>query len=282
MPRKIFLIDIYRSPVEQKISEYFHEMDTLHFNNYQENICNYSLLKIIKRFNDIFPYISNYDYFKDKFGLTAEEIPETFDHDKKYALVEKNGVTYIKLRLKDSECWGGILSGIFGRKINIIKDHETKNKKIGELFKLFKEKFVLPFNYFQLIEKCPQLQYYYSFDERFEYLKEWYQKTTGFYVSILKAEYAFYQKICIENQHIFRKLTEHYKDDGCLCMRCTARRVFVLRKINNNEIEDINILHNAEQEKYEGPPFRSINSIAIKKIKETLTEDRFIILSLML
>ena len=52
--RKVILIDIYRTPIERKISEYFEEIAFTHFNNTEENIANFDLSKIIERFNNIY------------------------------------------------------------------------------------------------------------------------------------------------------------------------------------------------------------------------------------
>lgn len=54
--RKIYIIDIFRTPIERKMSEFFEELVILHFNNLPENLIHYPLEKIIKRFNDIFRY----------------------------------------------------------------------------------------------------------------------------------------------------------------------------------------------------------------------------------
>jgi len=82
--KNIYVIDIYRSPIEHKISTYF-ERISIHFNNNEENINNYNLDKIINRFNMIFPYIANEDYFMDKYNIN---IPYNYDYKDKYILLE--------------------------------------------------------------------------------------------------------------------------------------------------------------------------------------------------
>ena len=56
--RPVFLIDIYRLPIEQKISEFFHEIGTLHFNNTDENILGYSTEKITKRLLECWNFLA--------------------------------------------------------------------------------------------------------------------------------------------------------------------------------------------------------------------------------
>ena len=108
--RDVYVIDVYRSPIERKISAYFEKIGSYHFNINDEIVNNYNVNKVINRFNNIFNYIANGDHFMDKYGIT---IPETFNYSNKYLLVQENGIKYIKLRLKDSGLWGNILTNIF-------------------------------------------------------------------------------------------------------------------------------------------------------------------------
>ena len=109
--RKIYIIDIFRTPIERKISEFFEYICQFHFNNTEEFIINYPVQKLIKRFNDIYPYFSDEDYFNERYNI--EYKLEQFDFEKKFIIYEKNNVTYIKLRLIDSKEWSNILSNIF-------------------------------------------------------------------------------------------------------------------------------------------------------------------------
>ena len=78
---------------ERKISEYFELLTSYHFNTTENNIVNYKLELLIKRFNSLFPHLGVGDYFFDKYDI---DIPENFDSEKKYLLVEKDNVKYIK------------------------------------------------------------------------------------------------------------------------------------------------------------------------------------------
>lgn len=228
--RRIFVIDIYRTPMERKISEYFHEISTLHFNNSEENINSYPLSKIIKRFNDLFPHFSDEDFFETKFGIYDE-----FNFDKKYILHEKNGVVYIKLRLQDSKEWGRILSEILNTEIIIVKDYETSNKLVGDLYKNFKSNYRLPFSYFDNLQECPSLKKYLTFDERQDYLSTWSDRLeTSSYSPFSNLEYSFYHKLCLENQFYHRPHVYHYKDDGCLCKDCVELRNTNILNLRNN------------------------------------------------
>ena len=61
-------------------------------------------------------------------------------------LVTENGIKYITLRLKDSNEWGRILTKIFGFNICTIKDYESSNKTIRDLYSSFKIHYRIPIN----------------------------------------------------------------------------------------------------------------------------------------
>lgn len=238
--RKIYVIDIYRPSIERKISDFFQELCSLHFFNNEENIVNYPIDKIIKRFNDIYPYLEDSDYYNEKYNI--ENHLTQFDFDKKYMLYEKNNIFYIKLRLKDSHLWGNILSNILETKIEYIIDYETKNKDIGNLYEIFKKEYKLPLNFFQKMEQCKYLKYYYNDAERFEYLSNWYNKLTTIYIPFTLEQYNFYEKISLENKFRESDTKLHYRDNGCLCINCSNHRMKILNDIDNNEyiIHDTN------------------------------------------
>ena len=116
--REIYVIDIYRSPIEQKISTYFEKIGSYHFNNTDEKVNTYNIQKVILRFNKIFPYLANGNHLIDKYNIN---IPLHYPDKDKFLLIKQNGINYISLRLMDSSSWGSILTKILGIKISIIK-----------------------------------------------------------------------------------------------------------------------------------------------------------------
>lgn len=171
--KDVYVIDVYRNPVERKISEYFEILMSYHFNTNENNIQKYSIDAIIKRFNSVFPFIGKGDYFFDKYEI---DIPEKFDFENKYLLVNKNNIKYIKLRLCDSNEWAKILSKIFNFEIVIIKDYETENKTIGELYRKFKEQYLIPYNLLETINSCKYFNYYNSDNDKSVYISMWDKK----------------------------------------------------------------------------------------------------------
>jgi hypothetical protein len=149
--KKVYVIDVYRTPVERKMSEFFEKISPYHFNNTEDNINNYSIKRVSDRFNKLFPHLENGDHYIDKYGI-SEVIP--FDFNKKYTIQEQNGISYIKLRLCDSHLWGNILSSILQTDIIIISDYKTESKGIADLYKRFKTEYKLPINFFETIKEC--------------------------------------------------------------------------------------------------------------------------------
>jgi hypothetical protein len=137
--KKIYVIDVYRSPIERKMSEFFEKISCYHFNNSDENISKYNIKRISDRFNKLFPHLENGDHYLEKYNISE---PVLFDFDKKYTIQEINNIKYIKLRLCDSNIWANILSTIFESDIVLITDYQTKEKKIGRLYNKFKSAYL--------------------------------------------------------------------------------------------------------------------------------------------
>ena len=161
--KNVYVIDVYRTLVERKISEFFEKISPYHFNNSEENINNYSIKRISDRFNSIFPYIENNDHYFDKYNIGP---PIPFDFVNKYSIQIVNNIKYIKLRLCDSYNWSSIISNIFQTDIVLITDYQTEKKRIGEIYTKFKNEYKLPSNYFEYVKKCKYFNFYYNEQER--------------------------------------------------------------------------------------------------------------------
>jgi hypothetical protein len=226
--RDVYVIDVYRSPIERKISAYFEKIGAYHFNNTDENVNTYNIQKVINRFNKIMPYLATGDHFIDKYNI---KIPENFDYANKYLLIEENGIKYIKLRLKDSSLWGLILSNMLGIKICIVKDYDSSKKPIKDLYLLFKNTYKIPKNLLIETIKCKYLNYYYSPSEISEYYNQWDQNSTVDFISYTPEQYKMYEELTIENTHIDYIQLNHYMDEGCMCKVCSIKRCEIANKL---------------------------------------------------
>jgi hypothetical protein len=231
--KEVYVIDVYRSPIERKISAYFEKIGSYHFNNHDDKVNTYNVDKIIIRFNNIFPHIALGDHFIDKYEL--QNLPDRFDFSNKYLLIEQNGIKYIKLRLKDSSLWGDILTNIFNinKKICIVKDYESTNKPIKDIYSRFKENYLIPINLLDEQMKCKYLNYYYSQEELTEYYDYWKQKSGSPFISFSQEKYDLYNSLTIENCHIDFIQVNHYMDEGCSCKACSIKRNEIMNKVLN-------------------------------------------------
>jgi hypothetical protein len=226
--KDVYVINVYRSPIERKISTFFEKIGSHHFNTNDDEVNKYNIVKVINRFNNIFPWIGNGDHFIDKYNIN---IPNRFDFINKYVLVNENGIKYITLRLKDSNEWGRILTNIFGFNIRTIKDYESSNKPIKDLYNSFKNNYKIPINLLNEIMNDKYLKYYYSQEEINKYYNDWLVKTTDIRDSYTYEQYKLYETISIENCHIDKIQADHYFDEGCICKACSIKRLETISKI---------------------------------------------------
>lgn len=227
----VYVIDIYRNPIEHKIS-YFFEHIGYHFNNTDEKINSYTLSRVVKRFNQIFPFINTANYFLSKYNLPAD-VP-AFNFSDKYTHITHDGVHYIALRLADSAMWGEILHKTIGCQVKCIKDYETKHKPISHIYNLFMHTYNIPDNFIQLIENDVSLKYFLSQKEQEDYINTWKQKMLGkTFEPFDLRQYDMYNEITIENAQFTQIQHNHYLDDGCKCNACVSKRQFIARAVLN-------------------------------------------------
>jgi hypothetical protein len=239
--KKVFVIDVYRNPIDRKMSEYFEILANFHFNNTQNNMDKYKLDLVMKRFNQIFPHIGEGDYYFDKYPII---LPEKFDFHKKYLITVVNNITYIKLRLTDSNNWGNILTEILNTEVITITDYETENKIIGNLYKIFKNNYRIPSNFLENIKNCRYFNYYNSDVEKNEYINYWGNKKTVDFIPFNSYEYKLYNEISKENQFYNFIQRNHYLDFGCICNSCFSKRRDIINKIKNGVKNiDLKIIH---------------------------------------
>jgi len=275
--RNVYVIDVYREPLERKMSEFFDKLSSFHFNNTAEKINKYNVNRLITRFNNIYPHIANGDHYFDK--MTDVIKPVKFDFEKKHIIQKVFDITYIKLRLRDSAQWGKILSGILGVEIIIVNDYETSKGPLKELYKRFKNEYKIPTNYISQIENCPYFKYYLSPSEQSAYIINLKAKSTEQMIGYSSNEYKIYVNICIENQWNTAIDTEHYLDEGCTCRACNKQRRILFSKARRNErlkeklthanaIQKWHVMDSISDAHQPRPPNQSIPSSSIRKHKK--------------
>lgn len=275
--KNVSVIDIYRTPIERKMSDFFEKISSYHFNNSETNVNNYSMKRISDRFNNIFPHVETGDHYLDKYNIDE---PILFDFEKKYTVQILNNIKYIKIRLCDSNLWSSILSTIFKTDIVIINDYKTEDKGVGELYKKFKNTYKIPINYIEIIKQCKYFNFYYNELERNAYLTNWSKNTTDEFVSYTVNEYNFYIKLCLENQYINDIQIDHYIDNCCYCKCCSLKRreMFFKAKAGENTFDKMN--HDDLVNNYKLTKIKNIKEnikTVVNKINKKQKENKFII-----
>jgi hypothetical protein len=245
--KKVYVIDIYRTPIERKMSVFFENISIFHFNNLDEKVKTYDLTKLIHRFNSVFMHIGNEDYFQDKYGYGNNEM-YFFDNIKKYLKYENpnyENVMFIKLRLQDFSEWGKILSELLKSDIIMIEDNKGENKQTCELYNRFKKEYNIPDNFLEWIKTDTNFIRYQTEEERNLYLDKWKknQSLEPFLSTFSKEEYLFYMKISKENQWQNNIQRDHYLDFGCVCFHCNMKRREIKQKIRNGQNTSILVYH---------------------------------------
>jgi hypothetical protein len=270
--KNVYVIDVYRTPIERKMSEFFEKISPYHFNNYEENINNYSIKRVSDRFNKIFPHIENQDHYFDKYNI---ENPIPFDFEKKYTIQNVNGVNYIKLRLCDSNIWKELLSSIFHTDIVLITDYETETKKIGDLYSRFKSEYKIPENFLENIKSCKYFKFYYSKQERSTYINFWKNKLDEPFMPYTFTEFTFYMQLCLENQYINDVQIEHYIDNGCFCTYCSLKRKDIFFRAKAGETKFDKIIHTGVINEMKEKKIKKITEFILKKNNETNSNRKF-------
>ena len=264
--KRVYVFDIFRSPIEQKMSSYFENIDTFHFNSPNDVInTTYDVSRVIKRFNKLFPHLPTNDHYKTNYGIMAT--PSSFNFigaerviehgtlvkfsEKKYLLQDIDGIKYIKLRLKDSSDWSKMLSEILETEILIVNDYETDKKPIKDMYSKFKTAYRIPLNLYKMIENCESLKYYYSAEERQMYLDTWRSKICPEEFTTYTAdEFKFYTELTLDNQYMTEIQREHYIDMGCVCLGCSAKRKKMFIQLKNGGQINEKINHEAAKIEY--------------------------------
>jgi hypothetical protein len=263
--KNVYVIDVYRTPIERKMSEFFEKISPYHFNNTSDNISKYSITRISDRFNKVFPHIENGDHYFEKYDISD---PISFDFEKKYTVQNVNNIKYIKLRLCDSNLWGNILSNIFQIDIIIIPDYKTEDKDIGQLYQKFKTEYKLPLNYLHIIKNDKYFNFYYNELERNNYLQKWQNRLTSNFIPYTESEYKFYMNLCLENQYINDIDIDHYIDNGCLCVYCNEKRKEIYFRAKAGEKIFEKIVHNKVFVEVNNEKFKELNKKIISSVKQ--------------
>lgn len=200
--KNVFIIDIYRPIFDICVSNYFNELN-LHFQRdfdkhpeiENKNIIIERFFKLFNKYYDI----HNVDYYKEIYDIP--NIPNTFDFDNKHLVYKDDNLTYIKLRLCDSDNWDDILSKYTGYKFKNIKFNESEKKSCGPLYKYFKDNFTITTEIYELLKNNIYFKYYYTPEEQDKYLQQFTRiNDDNIIIPYNKIQQDFYNLLIKENE----------------------------------------------------------------------------------
>jgi len=169
----VYIIDVYRTPIERKISSFFQNISS-HLSCY-DKLC---ISEIISFFNDrLLSEIENYHPIDEILNQYNIPLFNNFDFEKKYNIVKKDNKIFIKLLFKDIDEWSNILSTIFNKNIVIHNNNLTKYKPIYNLYKQFNENYRVPQGYINdYIINDNAFKIYNTKEEQIKYINVWSKK----------------------------------------------------------------------------------------------------------
>jgi hypothetical protein len=192
--KNVIVTDIYRPIFDQCLSSYLNELhiffqfDIKNINQFVKNIQNN--IKIIQdRFNELF--ITLYNKFNNDFYFEKYDFDykfNSFDFEKKYLHYKKNNISYLKLRLCDTNKWGEILQPILNQQnIKILHLNDTDQKYTFDLKELFMKTYQIPKNIYEIIKNNKHFKYYYNEEEQLNYLQKFKDKINNdFSINIIE------------------------------------------------------------------------------------------------
>ena len=168
--KKTYIIDVYRNPIERKISSFFQNIDTL-VSNW---ICK-SNDELIKIFNKKYIYeLEEYHSINEAFEYFNLPKFKEFDFQKKFNIYQHNNKVFIKLLHKNINIWNLILRYIFKKKFIISNDNLSIQKDYYKTYQNFLLIYKVPKKYLNKLKtKDQEFRIYNSPDEQHEYLKYW-------------------------------------------------------------------------------------------------------------
>jgi hypothetical protein len=168
---KQLIITVIRNLYDRNISAFFQNIDNKgHFwydPHYTESkidniIYNYRKKNIEHTRNVISKW---YDNFNKK--LNIDIFKKKFDTDEKYTIYNTNEYTFLVLRYEDIKEWDNIFKKIFVNKLKKIPNsNTTKEKKCGEIFREFKEKYKISDEEIDEINKVDVMKHFYIKEDK--------------------------------------------------------------------------------------------------------------------
>jgi hypothetical protein len=166
--KEIFIFDIYRTPIERKMSSFFEQYNEVDFtsNNVNE-LCdcfNNNHLMIIENYHSLNELLIHF-----KLPLF-----ENFDFKQKYNILKKDNLTFLYLLFENFCEFNNIIKSITNYNIEIRKLNCSCDKQYNELYKEFKKIYKCPLSFLPNLLCDNQFNIYVEDQSKIQYLKKHY------------------------------------------------------------------------------------------------------------
>ena len=167
--KPVIIIDVYRTPIERKISSFFQNIQ-YYIPDWQSK----SIEQLILEFNNKYLYVlEEYHSINEAFDYYQISHFHEFDEKKNYNLLKKDNKIFIKLLYKDIQKWNKILTLIFNQPFVITKDNLSNQKDYYKTYQQFLSKYKVPKSYFDKLVKDKEFKIYNTKEEQVSYLEYW-------------------------------------------------------------------------------------------------------------
>ena len=170
----LILIDAYRTPIERKISSFFH--------NGEKKINDFLSMSTedqIKLFNNEYIYDIEEEHVINEIYKNIP-IPDniSYDFEKKYLFQVYENLIIIKLHYNDIKHWDERLSEILDIPITIIKDNISTDKSYYNNYQLFLKEYKVPKKYIlEDLSKDTEFKKFQTESEQKQYIEKWLEKS---------------------------------------------------------------------------------------------------------
>lgn len=158
----VVVIDVYRLPVERKISSFFQNNDT-----------EKPIQELVRAFNEQFKNIESYHSINDVFDHYKIPRFSSFDFKKRFITKTEQNMVFIKLHFNDISNWGSILSNAMGRPITIVSNNRSSEKTYYETYTRFKQQYKIPKEFLSIVENDPEFHIFNTPQEKKAYIEKW-------------------------------------------------------------------------------------------------------------
>ncbi len=165
---EIYIIDVYRKPIERNMSYFFHIIDEL-IPDYKDK----TVEELITFFNKniYFQYEQSIDEITNHYGINLYEIP--FDNSKMYLTYKFNNINFVVLHFDYIDKWNDILSELLSRNINILNRNIGDKKDYANMYKQYKNNYKVPAFILDFIKYERNFNYFNTENEIEQYIQYW-------------------------------------------------------------------------------------------------------------